>query len=410
MSKRSRDLAFIVMGGIVLSGGVLSLSLRKGGSARDDLSESRALARARRFDEAALVLERHLKLFPDDPQALLLRAEVATDRADPKPELALESLDRIHPAQSSTAALVQFLQGKAEYQRSRFLAAESCWRMALELDPLVPEAGFALLNLMELEGRPDEAYRLGLELFKNEPDRKDRVRLLIELARLDIDRPDPESVALFVEPLAREDPDHLEIAASLGLALIHNSRVARGIEILREMLGRHLESPEAWDAWLTGLDDAGRLDDLVREYAKLPPELVFDGRFVKFAGMVAQANRDWRAAAEAYQKALEREPSNAVILYRLSRIHHILGPSPGGDRVDRRLKEYQDAYIALNELIHKSLKQEVLASRPMLDLFERLANLREQMGRITEARAWHEVVLQEKPSHEPSLAALERLK
>jgi tetratricopeptide (TPR) repeat protein len=410
MNKRSRDLAFIALGGLILSGGVLWLSLREGGSGRDNLSESRALAGAHRFDAADLVLDRHLQSFPSDPQALFLRAQIATDRADPKPTLALDCLSKIHPGEKSTAALVQFLKGKAEYQRSRFLVAETCWRKALDLDPLVPEAGSALLDLMEVEGRLEEAYRLGLELFEREPDRKDRVRFLIELARLDLDRPDPESVARFLEPLAVEDPDHLQIHASLGLSLIHNSRGTRGIEVLRETLRRHPDSPEAWAALLTGLDDAARLDDLACAYAELPGPMGADDRFVRFAGRVAQSKQDWRSAAKAYEKALEREPFSAVILYRLSRVYHLLGPSPQGDRVDQRLKAYQDSYIALNELIYKTPKNEAATSRPQAEIYERFADLRERMGRFREARAWHELVLLDNPTHAASLAALERLK
>jgi tetratricopeptide (TPR) repeat protein len=410
MNKRSLDLTFIAIGGLVLTAGVVWLSMGAGGNRRDGLSEARALARAHRFDDAEQVLKRHLQSFPSDPQALLLRAQIATDRADPQPELALDCLARIHPSQNATAALIQFLTGKAEYQRSRFLAAETCWRKALKIDPLVPEAGSALMDLMEVEGRLEEAYELGLELFEREPDRKDRLRFLIELARLDLDRPDPESVARFLDPLAREDPDHLQITASLGLALIHNSRVERGIEVLREMLRRHPDSPEAWAALLRGLDDAAKLDDLTRAFAELPGPLAFDPRFAKFAGMVAQTKQDWRSAATAYEKALEHEPFNEVILYRLSRVQHLLGESSQGDLVDHRLKAYQDSYIALNELIYKTLKSKEVASRPWVEIYERLAALREQMGRFREARAWHELVLLDNPSYAPSLAALERLK
>ena len=47
---------------------------------------------------------------------------------------------------------------------------------------------------------------------------------------------------------------------------------------------------------------------------------------------------------------------------------------------------------------------------PHTDLYHRLADLREKLGRFDEARAWHRLVLRDVPDDALSLAALERLK
>jgi hypothetical protein len=51
-----------------------------------------------------------------------------------------------------------------------------------------------------------------------------------------------------------------------------------------------------------------------------------------------------------------------------------------------------------------------LGLKPYTELYQRLADLREKMGRPDEARAWHRLVLRDSPENALSLAALERLK
>ena len=47
---------------------------------------------------------------------------------------------------------------------------------------------------------------------------------------------------------------------------------------------------------------------------------------------------------------------------------------------------------------------------PHPKLYQRLADLREKMGRLDEAQAWHRLVLRDSPDDAVSLAALKRLK
>ena len=49
--------------------------------------------------------------------------------------------------------MIKFLEGKAHYQQGRYDLAEDCWTEALRLDPIVPEAGWALVDLLDKEGR-----------------------------------------------------------------------------------------------------------------------------------------------------------------------------------------------------------------------------------------------------------------
>ena len=71
---------------------------------------------------------------------------------------------RRHPKQS---AKIKFLEGKAHYQQGRYDLAEDCWTEALRLDPMVPEAGWVLIDLLDKEGRQEEAHRLGMRLHRD---------------------------------------------------------------------------------------------------------------------------------------------------------------------------------------------------------------------------------------------------
>ena len=96
----------------------------------------------------------YLRAFPADDRAHLLMAQLAMDRPDAQPQLALDQLGRIRPGTPKEAAVVRFSVGKAHYQQKRYDLAETCWKEALELDPTVPEAGWAFIDLLDFEAEP----------------------------------------------------------------------------------------------------------------------------------------------------------------------------------------------------------------------------------------------------------------
>lgn len=367
------------------------------------------LARMGRFDQAQAELARHLASNPADARAHLLMAQFALDRSDHDPALALEHLRQIHPDRPETAALLQFLTGKAHHQQGRYDLAEACWIEALRLHPTVAEAGWALLDLLYTEGRVKEAHTLGLRLHTIEPDPRDKVRYLLELGLIDTDKVAPGFQLERFEPLVHEHPDNLPLSITIGLALIRESRADVGLERLRETLKRHPQAPEAWDALLTGLDDASRPEELAAEFGRLPEALKTEPAFARHAGTVAQAVRKWPEAVAAYRRALEYEPYNGVVLYRLSRALRSAGEGSETEPFDERLKRFQTASKQMRSVIEEAQATPTLGVTPQPELYLRLAALSEDMGRYDTARAWHQLVLRDDPRNPVSLAALERL-
>jgi len=411
MKLRLHDLIILFVTAAPLCGGMAWLVFRRPRvlPPAANLTQIRELARNRQFEPAQSQLEAYLLAHRADNSAHLLMAQVATDRPVPQPVLALDHLRKIQPGSSNQAALVQFFMGKAQYQQGRYDLAEDCWREALRLDLKVPEAGWALFDLLGVEGRTVAAHQLGLRLHEIETDPRDRVQFLIEMIRLDIDKTAAGSIVILFQPLAEKVPDQLVIASTLGLALIHDSRVKEGLAILRASLKRHPDSPEAWDASLTGLEDSGEIGEHASEFARLPKPFASSPRFVRHEGLVAQGARDWQAASRAYGRALTEAPYDGVLLSRLHQMLRLAGNIAESDRIGKRLQDHQTAYKAIRAVVTEISSLRKLGYEPHPDIYQRLAQLREQMGRFDDALAWHRLVLRDRPNDTTSIAAIARL-
>jgi len=434
MKSRLRNRILIVATALLLVSGIGALGFWRVFGPTPSLDEVRALARVRRFDQAQALLLRYLRSYPNNPRAHLLMAELATEPTNVHPKLALDHLHAIRPDTSKQAALVQFFEGKAHFQAGRYDLAETCWTEALRLDPIVPEAGWALVDLLDKEGRTEEAHRLGMRLHEVEPDPRDRVKILLEMSRLDFETPDPLGQVELFESLVRQHPENLPLNLSLGLALVRVNRSDEGMEILHDALARKPGSPEAWDGWLSGLYLASDADKLAEQFSRLPTALADDARFAKHEGMVAQLAGDWPRAVRAYRRAFAFEPFNWGVCYRLRFVLRQAGNTAELQRIDRIYETYKTAYKQMRGSFYErfepgetssfpgqdfmqergayyeTLSIKTLGLKPHRELYHRLADLREKMGRFDEARAWHRVVLRDSPDDALSLAALKRLK
>jgi tetratricopeptide (TPR) repeat protein len=390
--------------------GAAAVGLLRAGRPGPSLASIRALARARNFDRAMELLQVYLRAHPDDAKAHLLMGQIATDLPEPRPEVALEHLATLHPQGDKEAARVRFFEGKAQYFKGRYDLAEAAWNDALRLDPVVPEAGWALMDLLDKESRGTEAHELGMRLVEVEPDPLDRGRILLDLARQDIDNVNPWSQVNTFGPLAREHPENLALSLVVGQALIRDSQGAEGLEILEAALRRNPDSPNAWDAWLTGLNGAFDYDRLTAEFAHLPKAMANDSRFAEHEGMVAEVARDWPRAVRAYRRATVYEPSNGILWYRYRAALRQGGDAAEMERVNRWYTSFEEAFKKMRAAYDEAVEVPTLGVLPHPELYHRLADLRERMGRPDEARAWHRLILRDDPSDAVSQAALARLK
>jgi tetratricopeptide (TPR) repeat protein len=367
------------------------------------------LLAASRFDDVERRVGAYLRVHPESTQANMLMAQVALARDDQKPSLALEHLRRIRSSDRSIQAIVQLNQGKAYSALARYDLAEAAWKEALRLDPRVPEAGWALLGLYYVQSRRDEAHQLGLALHAVEPDPRDRAQLLLELLRQDAQTLVFETVAPVLEPAVRDHPEDLHTAIALGLALVRSSRIDQGLSILRQSVQRHGDNRDAWDAWLRGLDEGRQLDKLDEELARLPTAIAGDPRFERYRGAVAMERRDWSRAADAYLRAWRSDSSDLQVLYRLYRMLRTAGRHQEAEAFGFKARQAIAARDQALELYRQANAETTLGVALHAQLYQRLADLREGMGRSDEALAWHRLVLRDQPDDPISRKAVARL-
>ena len=387
---RPRELFLAIASVLALAAGI---ALVIGGSLRPQpsLDEVCALAAAHRFTEAEARGDAYLRRFPDDPQALLVIAELALTRPTPDPERALEHLRRIRAGSPTLAAWVLVNQGNAYYLLARFDRSEACWNEAMQRDPTVREAGRRLLDLFTLQGRAADARALALGQLDREPDLRERVRLLLRLSRFDVDPPEPWSIINRFEPAIRSRTADLPTLLACGLALTSVSRSQEGLPLLRQAVQRHPADPAAWDALMTGLELAKQDAELIESFHRLPARCRADPRFAKHEGRLEQEAGRWSQAARAYRRAWDFEPEHTVG-YRLRRALEFAGQAAEARRFNQLFLDYRAAYQQVRALIEQA--QAALQDGQPLppELAQRMAGWRERMGRIDEAHAWRRLV------------------
>jgi tetratricopeptide (TPR) repeat protein len=346
------------------------------------------LLSSRRYAEAEQRLLDYLRVYPNDAAAGILLARVSVDRPDSKPELALEQIQGVEPPDRRSAAQVKSIEGEARFLQQRYDTAEAAWLEALRLDPQIAEVGWGLLNLYALQGRDEEARRLGLRLYEVEPDPHDRVQLLLQLIRHDAHAIAPETVARQLTPVVEGNPGDLRSTLALGLALVHDSRFDPGLDLLRRAADAHREVPETWAAYLSALADAGQTDALKRALGELPAALADDPRFESARGWIAAQRGDWAAAARAYRRAWEARPGDAALAYRLQTALRNAGRKEELAQLEPRLQAIVASREKLRPLYDQIDALPDLGRVPHPGHYLELATALEHLGRHDEARAW----------------------
>jgi tetratricopeptide (TPR) repeat protein len=359
---------------------------------RPTVEEVCALAQAGRIEEAEVRGDAYLRLTPDDPRALLVTAELALARPVPDPEKALGRLERIRPDSPALAAWVQIDRGNALYLLSRYNRSEACWNEALRLDPSASEAVRRLIDLYTFQGRSAEARVLALRQCDRVRDSRERVRLLLRLARLEVDPPEPWSVVKRFEGVVQRGAADLPTVIACGRALAYLSRGPEAERILRGAMERDPDDPSAWDGLMTILEISHQDPELVETFARLPPAMSADPRFAKHRGWVEQQAGRWAEAARDYRRAWEFEPDN-IVGYRLRCALRFTGQTAEAERTDRIVLDYREAFKQVRAALGEAKTEGEDDDMRPIEFCARMAGLRERMGRADEARAWRQVAM-----------------
>lgn len=376
---------------------------------RFDEADFLELAVSRKYDDAEEKIRAHIAASPGDGRAHFLFAQLMLERpdhvdpgmqADDASE-ALEHLDAIADKPSTgerdTPAIRLFYRGKAAHMLLRWDDAEAAWLAALDADPLVPEAGFALLDVYQIQGRRRDARELALRLFESEPDPRDRAILMLALLFPDtVNRP-AKSLLTTLEPVTKAAPEGLRGQIALGQTMILATLADEGLGVLSRAYERFSESPDSEDArialrgLLAGLDLANRPEELCAVLDKQSDATKGLPALARYRGICARHRGDWAAAVEAFTAARADDPGDFELTVRLAHAARMNGDVALADELDALVFKQREALKEFLPLDDELRALSNLGVEPHPEPCERLATVLDTLGRTGEARAWREI-------------------
>jgi tetratricopeptide (TPR) repeat protein len=276
-----------------------------------------ALLRLGRHAEAEPLLGAAASL---DPSADLFRdlAACYARLGDVKKRLqALEALVGLAP----NDAAAHFEHGMARRQAGHALAAVDAFRNALRLDPALEAAQKALTETALHEARQllasdklEPALAVLSPAVETVPQDQELVLMhgsvLTRLGR-------PDAAAERYRVALSRDPDAPELLARLGVIYYSQEQKAESVPLLRRALAAKPDHVQA--ALLLGraLVELGRLDEAVGVLERIASLAPGHAAYVAL-GEALERGRDFRRAAEAYQKALGAQPNDLETHRRLA--------------------------------------------------------------------------------------------
>ena len=318
------------------------------------------------------------------------------------------------------AALVRLYEGKAKSNLGQSSAAAAAWSAALRVNPELDEAGWLLLDLYVHQGREADARRLGMRLAEQERDVKKRLEWLLALAWVDVAQVATTRVISRLEPAVRVDPEDRYSMIAVGLAYIRDQRYVEGLDILRRVVAKAPDAPDALQALLSGLWESQQTEAFVKATERIPSAWATSTPFAGQIGRAAYARHDWPAAIKALRRASDAESHRVDLAYLLARALRLGGEEAEATRIDARLillrrnrdelleayKRLFDARDAAKPDMRESLDfaggasvaGQALVSRHDPDLLRRFATLCESIGFPDQARAWRSALVELYPS------------
>jgi tetratricopeptide (TPR) repeat protein len=347
--------------------------------------------------EAVRHLQECLRIWPADPDVLLLAARAARrGRSHEEAERFLE-----------------------KYQQARGLdEAGSFEQLLLSAERRVDQVAAVCRHHVE-HGHPDaplilealtrgylRQYRLGEARFCLDRWRQlqpDNVQALCFEGELHLDYEHARTAAADSYRQALQlDPEHEEARLGLAIALVENKRFAEAaeqIELLRAAQPDNLRLAVGLAECRDALGDAAAAGNLVESVlARDPhyaPALALRGRLAAAAGDYATAE-DW------LRQALARNPADYQARYHLVLCLHRNGKDDEAKRQKDQVEQMKDDLKRFEELINKEIRHRPLDPT----LHYQLGQLLLRSGHQAEGLRWLHSALRQDPQYTPARQAL----
>jgi tetratricopeptide (TPR) repeat protein len=343
---------------------------------------------AKRYDRAIAILDRRAAVVEPVPLDWMLRAQIAESQGGLKE--ALEYLKRI-PDSDSIGARAWLKAGQIEKARHHARSAEAAFRRSIELNQDQTQAYRELVYLYALERRKaecDAQFRILARLMTFD------YVMAFAWGQNDCEIWDPNEAIPVLGAIVANDPSD----RFARLALATNYRLS-------------LEFAQA-NATLEPLPDSDPDARAIRVQIAIDcvdfdtaNRLVQDGpadnpRLNSLRGRLAMQDGDTRGASAYFRAALDKDPRDRDAIHGLGVALQRVG--------DPQAKQYLQIAARYDELKREIVRCGNLA-RIELEVFARLGEICESLGRPDQARVWYKVAIGWNPLDARAQQALTRL-
>ncbi|MBK8535567.1 MAG: PEP-CTERM system TPR-repeat protein PrsT [Candidatus Competibacteraceae bacterium] len=375
------------------------------------------LSRMQNDDPAALKsLQRILELQPQNPMALLERAEIAITQG--KQDEALADVEAVRKRQPNLPD-ANYLRGRILFQKKDLAGAQDALLQVIRVAPNHPGSQFLLGSINYEQNNLGQAD-LYLTPFVNSQPGYLPARLLLAATQLKQNQPG-RAINLLTPALAQA-PNDAQLLALLGSAYLQDRNFAKGSEYLQKAAQITPEATGVRTQLALSRLAEGRADEAVQELQGL----VELGQDVMQADLLlVQAylqQKDYDKAIAAATTLTGKHPNDPVA-------HNLLGSAYLAKGEDGKARgEFEQALkldpnlspAALNLTLLKlkagnrdaaRAQYEAIAQKDPANLnaLLRLAGLAEQAGQADQAQRWLEQAWNKNPSSLPAgLALIER--
>ena len=282
-------------------------------------------------DGAVSVLRRAVRHSPHDGEARLLLGRALAARKDFRG--CAEQL-RMVPAWSPRKPEALYFEAMSWLELKRARDGEAALRAYLDVDPNHPwprprrvEVENKLLDIYAWEDRWDESRAVIWKAYEDSPGLPLARRKLLETSlRTRLERSHPVAALANLRDLVNADPGDWEARRALARMADEEKLPGESDAHLSRCLAERPEDPRAWVDRLEILEARREYDALDSALASLPKVAEADGRAWMVRGRAARSAKDFRGAAEAFARAVEKLPYDpnahynlALVLQRLER-------------------------------------------------------------------------------------------
>lgn len=379
-----------------------------------ELKKARTFLRQRRDVEAEQALNRYLRTFPGDNDAILMWAQavVSGDQRTPEEaaQLAIEKLETI-PDDSPRAAEARMREGRLALlilkQASR---AEQRLQRSAQLDPGILDTHYLLWKLFDMTERFQFSEPHFWSTLKLTPQagKAERLRewyvsqFSPSAANADLDRhmgflkpgnlPGEQSDLVRLEEFFSSEPESPMVVAALAQWYLRNRKRDEALAILKGIAEKEDARSDSFfqSTYISALIETGQLEAAKQQFAAWPEGKNGYDYWITAGRISDLVDRDNKVAGQAYDEALKIWPGPVdwPTMHRKSQCSARLGER---DRAAEERARSKKIELLMEPEVHQRLRNS-LADLNSQETALQMIEFYNQLERKGEAEEWQKVL------------------